>query len=119
MIGDPWDKCATITRVWCIFEILQTVVGGAKFAVALPEHVEQNFIETFMSDGGAKKVETALSKIDVQNAQSYRPEDKDTIVNMIHNSVGEEKTNSAVVLALKDAYLKIAEQEAVRKPTTI
>ena len=37
MLLDPWDEPATLGRIWCLWELLQTQQVGARFEVAMSE----------------------------------------------------------------------------------
>lgn len=116
MIAHPWEAPQPIQRVWCVFEILQTVRHHAEFIVALPEEEEEKFMECVVGKKGAAAVLTAVSRVDVEKAESYRPEDKTAIKILIEASVGATKCNQEVIAAVKGGFVAIAEAAAERDP---
>ena len=141
LIGDGWHPIPVcLTRVWCLFEILNTLQLHAVLSFAVFSGNFKKFQERKMTvrqhkwlrkldsfnllerpdrfDRGAAAfpVDTASLPIDVRNADATVESDKAMIFDKIEKGVGHDFVNTAVKKAIGDARcLALAAEATVRK----
>lgn len=128
VIGDGWDPIPVcLTRVWCLFEILNTIQHQAQlsFAVYSDDYKkfqdrEKNYRqrkwlrwldqfdlldqpERFDRGAAAFPRDTQSLPIDVRHADATVESDKAMIFNKIEQGVGHDAVNAAVKDAISDA----------------
>ena len=94
----PWLDPVPLTRAWCIWEILSTIDTGAHLDIKLPA-VEQIEFAKFLVANGASEVASKLVAIDVLRAEAWNANDRDNILQAVHESEGGA---SAVNKKIKD-----------------
>ena len=62
-----------LTRAWCLYEIC----CSRKVSIGVSKNQVDSFYE--MLRAGSHEIMTAIGKIDLENASSYLPEDKERI----------------------------------------
>ena len=72
LVLSPWDAPIPLTRAWCLWEILCTIINKADFTVQLSRAQNTSFIETLRSD--FEYISTALCRIDVEKSQAWKSE---------------------------------------------
>ena len=73
---------------------------STELVIALPQEDENNFHTTLMHD--YDRIQSAISKIDVANAQATEEADRAMIMAALEAGVGKQKTNELVLAALRD-----------------
>jgi len=110
LILHPSDRWA-LSRVWCLFEVLNTLQSEAKMSVALSfrfiDVLEDQRIEDLNQvPQGPSWTELrryqAFQKIDVRTAEASIPEDKELIFKKIEESVGFDLMNERVLKAIEE-----------------
>ena len=96
----PWNSPICLTRVWCLYEIY----CSANLAVALSRKQLQDFQEQLRED--FKSVQLALCKIDLEQATSYLPEDRERIFAVVRaldvEGGGFHSFNQRILQMLRD-----------------
>ena len=141
LIGDGWDPIPVcLTRVWCLFEILNTIQHQAQLSFAVFSDNYKKFQDREMKsrqrrwlrwldqfdlldqperfDRGAAAFprDTQSLPIDVRHADATVESDKAMIFNKIEQGVGHDAVNTAVKVAISDARDgAIAAEKTVRK----
>ncbi|XRB05013.1 kinesin light chain [Pycnococcus provasolii] len=105
----PWDDPIPLTRAWCIWEILSTIDGQAKFEICLPA-VEQKAFAEFLVNEGASKVIVKMVRMDVQRAEAWNVTDRDAILDAVRAYPGGP---SEVNKIIKDQMRSWVEESAI------
>jgi len=71
----PWEAPIPLTRVWCLFEI----ACSKKLSIGLSSKQVKAFQKTLRNANGISEITSSLCKINVEQATSYLPEDKEKI----------------------------------------
>lgn len=136
VVGDGWSPIPVcLTRVWCLYEILNTIdrncnLNFAVFSGAFKQFQEaetarrQSFWkrtldsfdlldtpERFDRGAAAYPVDIDALPIDVRNADATVASDKQMIFNEIEQACGHDAVNKAVKASIKDARVLALEAE--------
>ncbi|KAK3284809.1 hypothetical protein CYMTET_7553 [Cymbomonas tetramitiformis] len=114
----PWDNPTAFSRVWCLFELMTTIVSGSQLFICLPEQELKRFEEAV-----GKKfhlIMDAISNIDCKKAEASIPADKARIFLEIEamgrreGCDGYQKLNETVLAPLKSWLLEAGKQAMAR-----
>jgi hypothetical protein len=94
MVLSPWNNPIPFTRAWCLFEIYSTIVTKSKFEVAMIESEKEKFLEEITNDDGL--FYKMLGDIDVKKSESFMPDDKARIFEVIDKEIGTQNLNSTI-----------------------
>ena len=113
LVMSPWDQPTPITRSWCLWEIFSAMEALAGIEVVIPTSQRARLKDAITRDFNA--VLAAIMGIDARAAQSFKAEDRDSIVQAIAGSVGFDVLNNRVRDHLRDRYveacIRIGEEE--------
>ena len=110
MLLSPWGDPISLKRAWCLFEAYCSAKTKCKFEVALSGDEKQQFIEAVIADA-EKHVNNMLSKIDCEQSECYKPEDRDKIFDVVRREVSFGKINSMVFEQLRSWVLQVTNDE--------
>ena len=100
----PWNDPKNLERVWCLYEIFLALLLGIDMEVMLPEQ-EVVALEAAVREEN-ECVLNALTKIDVEKANSFFPADRENILAAVRKSVGgAAAVNKNVADFLRKWYL--------------
>ncbi|KAK3236789.1 hypothetical protein CYMTET_53090, partial [Cymbomonas tetramitiformis] len=103
---EPWYDPDLLKRVWCLFEMLQTLLSGGHLSIALGDKALGEclaFVKDSLSGadigrtGLAHLVENCIRHrvpVNITNAKATIPADRDRILNKIQSSLGADNMNS-------------------------
>jgi len=80
----PWEAPIPLTRVWCLFEI----ACSKKLSIALSSTQVKMFHDTLRRSGGIHAITASLCHINVENATSFLPEDREKIFAVVAERKG-------------------------------
>ena len=78
----PWSSPIMLTRAWCLYEIC----CSRKVSIGVSKNQVDSFYE--MLRAGSHEIMAAIGKIDLENASSYLPEDKERIFAVVRGFEG-------------------------------
>lgn len=120
LVLHPWHQPITLSRAWCLYEILGTATlpnehehakdaenakaKRGELEVELPGEERAAFLASLEQDFGA--VRGALSHIDSKNAKATNPKDLATIRQLIEEEVGFTELNALVKDELREWLLQ-------------
>lgn len=96
---NPWYKPQTLTRVWCLWEILQGVRRETSIHLVMPKTEQELFLQ--VARESFHEVSAVFSRIDAEHAQATNESDKVAIFKEITESVGFEQLNSSIEAKLQ------------------
>eukprot|EP00854_Cymbomonas_tetramitiformis_P013093 gene13093-15462_t len=105
----PWHKPVSLSRVWCLYEIITTIQCNAQLDVCLHPGDRGKFVNTLVSN--FSRIKRIFEDIACENANASYPEDKDMIFEMIQESIGFDSLNSSVVRRLQEWLLQMVKHE--------
>lgn len=108
---NPWNSPQTLTRVWCLWEVLKALQKGREVVPVMPSFEEANFMNTIRED--RQKILGVLEKIEVQNARATVASDKGKIFGEIESTVGFPAMNTLIKTNLEIFLKGIAVDRAV------
>ena len=94
MVLDPWDAPATLGRIWCLWEILQTQQTEARFEVAMSSTQNDRFVHALVD--AFDSIAKATSRVSVRTADAFDPADRERILAAVDSSVGAGELNTRV-----------------------
>ena len=106
LVLSPWNDPIPLTRAWCLFEILCSIrakTAGVQLHIALPSQEKIEFSRGIASD--FECVLKALTDIQAEKAQAFKPTDRENIFTSIRDTVGFETLNEEVKTALRTWFL--------------
>eukprot|EP00043_Microstomoeca_roanoka_P012190 m.117316 g.117316 ORF g.117316 m.117316 type:complete len:509 (+) comp15424_c0_seq2:412-1938(+) len=109
----PWNDPVPLRRAWCLWEI-NCGLKAPVFEVRLPESQAQLLQQGMLTDFGA--LPAALARIDAEQAEASKPEDKDLIAATIRRDIGFHAFNSLVKDRLRQWYLSTADRTLEQFP---
>ncbi|KAJ3281225.1 Kinesin light chain 3 [Borealophlyctis nickersoniae] len=74
MILHPWNDPVTITRAWCVFELLACKITNSHFDVVVPPRHRPAFRESLRDDPG--QFHRMLMAINTKDSRAFKPEDR-------------------------------------------
>lgn len=115
MILCPWDNPIPFTRAWCLFELYCTIATHSKFDVAMSSSEELNFVEMITKD--REEYFKMISHIDVCKSESWNPEDRRRIFEVVEKSVGFDGVNKMIVGKMQTWVIDILKSHLVSSNT--
>jgi tetratricopeptide (TPR) repeat protein len=111
MIMIPWNDPITLTRAWCLFEILACETTKSRFDVSMTANEQTKFLSSMKSDYGA--FYKMLAKINSQNSKSYLPKDKERIFDAVHQLVqgGFVRLDNMVLSVLEKWMVSVLQEK--------
>merc|ERR1711991_317115 len=104
MVLSPWNNPIPFTRAWCLWEIYCAVETKSKFEVAITPEQYDAFVEGITSD--YTQFYKMLANINVENSESFNPDDKTRIFNAVEIiDGGFSALNSMVIGKMRDWVL--------------
>jgi hypothetical protein len=97
LVLDPWDAPLCLTRVWCLYELVQTInFPGTAVYLSMPTEERTAFLRRLRSRDTRAMVEQALEMFDARHAQASVEEDRAMIFGLILESGGFDQFNRHV-----------------------
>lgn len=100
---NPWTAPQTLSRVWCLWEILQALKNSKEVVPIMPASEEHQFLRCMRKD--RNRILEVVEGIDAQNAKATFAADKDMIFDQIASTVGFDTMNSMLKVNL-NLYLQ-------------
>jgi len=100
MILSPWEDPKPLTRAWCLFEVLSTILTNSKFSIAMSKREKDAFL-TAILESCDDAIGAMLGKIDTRNSQAFKQEDREHIFREVEK-IGFGKVNSLIFELLRD-----------------
>ena len=97
MVLSPWNDPVPLTRAWCLWELYCTVITNSTFEIAMTNESKQQFIQDMLKDP-QQEINKMLSIINVERSESYLPEDKERIFNLVKGSIGFSNLLSVITV---------------------
>ena len=87
LVLDPWDRPVSLTRIWCLFELLQSLHDGVSLELTLAPDEQRRLVAELQRDyTGVLRLLTAF---DVRTADVSVEADRALILQMIASTFGE------------------------------
>lgn len=99
MFMDRWDSPTTLTRAWCIWEVLGVANANRQIDIALNEREHDRFIAVLTED--YDKILDSLVKMDVRTADCHAKKDLEMIRTAIQRDSSFEELNNIVLSQLR------------------
>eukprot|EP00808_Paulinella_micropora_P032310 g52520.t1 len=112
LILSPWRNPLPLTRSWCLWEIFCTRDTGATFEICLSQAEAKDFESALLND--FRSIVASLCQIDVNNAQAFKKEDQEKILDLVEGQGGGAHETNKAVLAQMRAWLAQAGRDALR-----
>ena len=106
LIVAPWNDPAPLKRAWCLWEILSTVEENeageekAELTIEVPPSQEEDF-ETSLAEK-FELVHSAVSNIDMRNADAFSQDDKKMIYDAVNSTVTFPVLNQMIIEQMRD-----------------
>ncbi|KAJ1637711.1 Tetratricopeptide repeat-domain-containing protein, partial [Pavlovales sp. CCMP2436] len=114
LVFTPWSAPVSLTRVWCLFEIFVCVERGIPLEVAMPAAQAKDFRLKLILEFDS--IDSALSKIALDEAEATKPEDKANILRAVGNSVGVGELNMQVLRELRACLVRAGGNALAAEP---
>ncbi|ORY29236.1 TPR-like protein, partial [Rhizoclosmatium globosum] len=85
MVIHPWENPIPLKRVWCIFEVYACTITSSNFHIAMTSQEELTFIDALHTP---ERFHTVLANINSHKSESWNPSDRDSIFEVIQQTVG-------------------------------
>jgi tetratricopeptide (TPR) repeat protein len=79
MVLDPWDNPVTLTRAWCIIELLACELTQSRFAVSMSKAEAARFASCLTEEGIAKVFHGMLSRVNSSKSEARSASDRQNI----------------------------------------
>mmetsp|Transcript_38283 Transcript_38283/g.88482 ORF Transcript_38283/g.88482 Transcript_38283/m.88482 type:complete len:635 (+) Transcript_38283:116-2020(+) len=112
LISMPWEDPTPLKRVWVIWEIFCAYQTGARFDIAMPKKEKDGFRAALINS--FTKVQTALSKVDVELSSAFHKSHQDMVHDEIRRTIGFTKLNEMVQLRMTRWLIGMATKELQR-----
>ncbi|KAF0713317.1 Aste57867_4404 [Aphanomyces stellatus] len=99
MVFSPWHNPTTLTRTWCVFEVLVAIDTNARFEVAMTKAAKAAFLQDTASPD--EIVSLAWAKINCATSTTAKPSDRDHIFELIDKGPGFAKVDRMVFQVLE------------------
>jgi hypothetical protein len=83
MILEPWDNPVTLTRAWCVFEVLVSVLTKSRFEVTMSKSEAARFLCMIREQGAMRSFHKMLSQINSSKSTAFYSAD----VIQVHGAV--------------------------------
>lgn len=92
----PWYKPVSVTRIWCLFEVLISLEpqNNITFSPVLDPEEKDAFAKALLEDTSA--LIQIFINVDARRAEAWKKSDTDMIFGWIQKSVGIERMNEAL-----------------------
>ena len=102
LVMSPWDQPTPITRSWCLWEIFSAMQAAARIEVVIPTSQRAQLKEKIIAYD--KVVLAAIMGIDAERAEAFKPQDRDSIAQVVTRCIGFAALNNRVRDHLRDRY---------------
>ncbi|CAE7218902.1 unnamed protein product, partial [Symbiodinium natans] len=109
LVSMPWEDPTPLKRVWVIWEIFCAYQTGARFDIAMPKKELEGFRAALITS--FTKVQTALSKVDVELSSAFHKSHQDMVHDEIRRTIGFTKLNEMVQLRMTRWLIGMASRE--------
>jgi len=109
LVSMPWEDPTPLKRVWVIWEIFCAYQTGARFDIAMPRKELDGFRAALITS--FPKVQTALSKVDVELSSAFHKSHQDMVHDEIRRTIGFTKLNEMVQLRMTRWLIGMATSE--------
>jgi len=107
LMGKPWNRPVTLTRVWCIFELAHAVLGDTEVVIILPPEGKIQFEKKIMEMGDEQNFVSELFHIDSANAKATKESDTTSIKCFIKQELGGfSKVDTMVADKLRSWFIR-------------
>lgn len=119
LVLSPWNAPIPLTRCWCIYEVLHTILQKRKLHIVLPPDQNALFVHGIMHDFQASA--RSLTCLNVANAEATKESDKKDILDSVKRSLpgGFADVNSLLIRRLRqwlsDALIELGESRSKLK----
>jgi len=86
LVLSPWNDPIPLKRSWCLWEILNSCEENIKFDIVIPPNEKKAFAQSLVAKW-SQVVET-MTRVDIENAQAWRPDDQIMIANAVRATSG-------------------------------
>ncbi|PNH01754.1 Protein NLRC3 [Tetrabaena socialis] len=101
----PWASPVTVSRVWCLFEIMQVLKAG-KLLEVFPERSFWESDHVMAEESIKQLLSTSVDKLDCSTAQATVEQDRQWIMSSIESEYGIEPFNTALRGPMQDKLLE-------------
>ena len=98
----PWEAPVATTRAWCVWELFCTVDSDTPLEIVLPPADRRRYVAALRA-GDVASVRRALTSIDVEQAEAYKKEDRDMVLDHVAAAGGASQVNERVAAAILNA----------------
>jgi hypothetical protein len=118
MMFSPWDRPVTLTRSWCLWELLSTVETGATFSACLAAAEQETFEVELLAN--PDKVLSAFANIDVTKCTAGSASDQAMILAAAERTAsGTTGQNALAVGELRKWVKSVARRIAATAPRQV
>jgi len=115
MLTSPWNNPTTLTRAWCVYEVICADKVNAVFETQLAPEDQSSFVAAIEED--YENLMTAFVNLDIQKCTATKPEDKDKVLQQVSQLAGGlQGANARVIEALKTSFLPTLLHTAKEQP---
>jgi hypothetical protein len=86
LVLSPWNDPIPLKRSWCLWEILNSCEEKVAFEIVIPPSEKRAFKQSLVTKW-SEVVET-MTKVDIENAQAWRPDDQTMIASAVRRTKG-------------------------------
>jgi tetratricopeptide (TPR) repeat protein len=79
MVMEPWDDPLTLTRAWCVFEILASMSTNCRFEVSMSFSETERFSAVINEGGIAEQFHRMLGKVNTSRSTAFSDTDREQI----------------------------------------
>jgi hypothetical protein len=94
---DTWNSPVPLKRAWCIFEIYYAIVCGGKVEILVTEADSSEMLAALRKSSVLSSLWAIFAALKVEDATSFRPDDREMIFDMINKSPGCKALNVELV----------------------
>ena len=103
LVLDPWRKPASLSRVWCLLEIMKAIKLGAKILMRMPQAAQHEFFQAVTDKHS--EVEALLTSARVEDAQATVETDKWAIFATTQRQLGSFPAETDPLLLNDTCYI--------------
>jgi tetratricopeptide (TPR) repeat protein len=108
----PWKNPLPMTRAWCLWEMLSTIVGKCKLDCVMPHRQRLDFNQNMIENPGmVESTIKTLEALDARNATAWMENDKAMIFRAIEDTLGFDGLNKAIKDQMRKWILGTAQDE--------
>jgi hypothetical protein len=94
---DTWNSPVPLKRAWCIFEIYYAIVCGGKVEILVTEADSSEMLAALRKSSVLSSLWAIFAALKVEDATSFRPDDREMIFDMINKGPGCKALNVEIV----------------------